>query len=407
MVPFAGYGFNKSHAAAYSVVAYRTGYLKANFPAEFIAANLTNEITSTDKIPQYIAEGRKMGLSIDPPDVNRSAKVFDVVDGRIVYGLLGIKGLGEAASEEIIKQREKDGIFTSFINFLERVDLHTVNKKAVEVMIKTGCFDNLPEPQPRSVLFANFEKAMAYADNKKADLQYGQASLFGDTDEKVFVDFVYEQVPDWDSMYKLELEKELIGFYLSGHPLDDYKPIINKASTLDTSNLNRAQPKKKYTIVGMITDVRTIITKKNQPMAFAKLSDLNGEINLTFFPKTWEKLASKITPDTVWGITGEIDTTREDPSFNVDDAVRPEELAEHVTSQIHISLSPGFTEEQQLFELREFLFAASGNCFVYFHMAIGGKTYVVNASKQLTVPSSDDFIARISDFPYVESVWKE
>ncbi|MBO7486697.1 MAG: DNA polymerase III subunit alpha [Spirochaetaceae bacterium] len=407
MVPFAGYGFNKSHAAAYSVVAYRTGYLKANFPAEFIAANLTNEITSTDKIPQYIAEGRKMGLSIDPPDVNRSAKVFDVVDGRIVYGLLGIKGLGEAASEEIIKQREKDGEYTSFMNFLERVDLHTVNKKAVEVMIKTGCFDNLPEPLPRAVLLANYEKAMAYADNKKADLQYGQASLFGDTDEKVFVDFVYEQVPDWDSKYKLELEKELIGFYLSGHPLDDYKTVINKASTLDLSNLNRAQPGKKYTIVGMVSELRTTITKSNKPMAFAKFSDFNGGISLTFFPNVWEKISGKITPDSVWGITGKVETNREEPSFTVDSIQSPDEMAEHVTSQIHISLSPGFTEEQQLFELREFLFASSGNCFVYFHMAIGGKTYVVNASKQLTVPSSEDFIAKISDFPYVESVWKE
>lgn len=107
LVPFAGYGFNKSHAAAYSVVAYRTAYLKANFPAEFIAANLTNEISSTDKLPVYIAEGRSMGLAIDPPDVNRSDKVFDVVDGRIVYGLLGIKGLGEAAADEILLQRKK------------------------------------------------------------------------------------------------------------------------------------------------------------------------------------------------------------------------------------------------------------------------------------------------------------
>ncbi|MBP5793069.1 MAG: DNA polymerase III subunit alpha, partial [Spirochaetaceae bacterium] len=135
MVPFAGYGFNKSHAAAYSVVAYRTAYLKAHFPAEFIAANLTNEITSADKLPEYIAECRSMGIAIDPPDVNRSDKVFDVVDGRIVYGLLGIKGLGDAASELIVEERTKNGPYKSFMDFLDRVDLHTVNKKAIEVMI--------------------------------------------------------------------------------------------------------------------------------------------------------------------------------------------------------------------------------------------------------------------------------
>ena len=133
LIPFAGYGFNKSHAAAYSVVAYRTAYLKANFPAEFIAANLTNEIASTDKLPEYIAEGRKMGIPIDPPDVNRSEPYFSVVDGHIVYGLLGIKGLGEQAAEMIAAEREKNGPYADFMDFLERVDLRTVNKRALEV----------------------------------------------------------------------------------------------------------------------------------------------------------------------------------------------------------------------------------------------------------------------------------
>ena len=142
-------------------------------------------------------------------------------------------------------------------------------------------------------------------------------------------------------------------------------------------------------------------------MAFAKFSDFNGTISLTFFPNTWEKIAGKITPESVWGLVGEVDTTREEPSFNVDSMQSPDEMAEHVISQVHISLSPSFSNSQQLFELRDFLFGTSGNCFVYFHMDLGGKKYVVNASKQLTVPSTEDFVAKLADFPYVESVWKE
>ena len=168
MVPFAGYGFNKSHAAAYSVVAYRTGYLKANFPAEFIAANLTNEITSAEKLPQYINEGRSMGLTITPPDVNNSDKYFDVVDGKVVFGLMGIKGMGDAAAEAIVNERKKNGPFKSFIDFLDRVNTSEVNKKAIEVLIKTGAFDNLGIN--RATLIANMEDAITYAEAKKESL---------------------------------------------------------------------------------------------------------------------------------------------------------------------------------------------------------------------------------------------
>ena len=143
MVPFAGYGFNKSHAAAYSVLAYRTAWLKCHKPAEFMAANLTNEITSTDTLPVYIQEARRMGIPVDPPDVNRSDIVFDVVDGHIVFGLKGIKGVGESAAQNVVDERNANGQYKDFLDFLERVDLKTVNKRALEALIKTGAFDNL------------------------------------------------------------------------------------------------------------------------------------------------------------------------------------------------------------------------------------------------------------------------
>jgi DNA polymerase-3 subunit alpha len=166
LVPFADYGFNKAHAAAYSVLAYQTAWLKANFPAEFMAANLTNEIhgADKDKLSACISEARKMGLSIAPPDINHSQKVFSVVEGRIVYGFLGIKGLGESSADEIIACR-KDGPYKNFMDFMSRVDIKTVGKKVIELLILTGAFDRLNVP--RDTLQGNLEKTVDYAQNIK------------------------------------------------------------------------------------------------------------------------------------------------------------------------------------------------------------------------------------------------
>jgi len=404
MVPFAGYGFNKSHAAAYSVVAYRTGYLKAHFPAEFIAANLTNEITSTDKVPQYIAEGRAMGLSIDPPDVNRSDKVFDVVDGRIVYGLMGIKGLGEGATEEIVEKRKKDGPYKSFMDFLERVDIRSVGKKPIELLIKTGAFDNLGQSRP--LLLSNMENAINYVEKKKEANQYGAISLFEEAGIKEFVDFVFVDTPDWTPLEKLAIEKELLGFYISGHPLDQFKTSIKRCTNLKTNEISRAQPGKNYTIIGMIKEIRTIITKKGDPMAFAKLEDFEGIMDLTFFPKTWEKYSSMISPDAVVAINGKIDKSRDTPSFNVDEVLNPMELQEKSISEVHIKLKPNMTSEKEIRKLQDFIFGLEGNCSVYFHIDIAGKDYILKSSSSVKISSKDEIIEELSSIPCIMEVWK-
>jgi len=404
MVPFAGYGFNKSHAAAYSVVAYRTGYLKAHFPAEFIAANLTNEITSTDKVPQYIAEGRAMGLSIDPPDVNRSDKVFDVVDGRIVYGLMGIKGLGEGAAEEIVEKRKKDGPYKDFMDFLERVDIRSVGKKPIELLIKTGAFDNLGQSRP--LLLSNMENAINYIEKKKEANQYGAISLFEEAGIQEFVDFVFVDTPDWTPLEKLAVEKELLGFYISGHPLDQFKTSIKRCTNLKTNEISRAQPGKNYTIIGMIKEIRTIITKKGDPMAFAKLEDFEGIMDLTFFPKTWEKYSSMISPDAVVAINGKIDKSRDTPSFNVDEVLNPMELQEKSISEVHIKLRANLVSEKEIQNLQDYLFGSDGNCLVYFHIDIFGKTYILKSGPSTKISSDDGTIEEIKSIPCVLEVWK-
>lgn len=407
MVPFAGYGFNKSHAAAYSVVAYRTGYLKANFPAEFIAANLTNEITSAEKLPQYINEGRSMGLTITPPDVNNSDKYFDVVDGKVVFGLMGIKGMGDAAAEAIVNERKKNGPYKGFIDFLDRVNTSEVNKKAIEVLIKTGAFDNLGIN--RATLIANMEDAITYAEAKKESSRFGQVSLFEDTGEQEFAEFKFRDMPEMPYMELLNLEKDYIGCYVSGHPLDKYKDIIKDSGATSSLRLSQGQEDKQYTILGQLHDIRVITTKKGARMAFGKLDDIDGTVDLTFFPKVWDTVSGQIQDDAIVALIGKIDKTRseEGVSFLVDEVVNIDTLKKKTHWDIHIKIEDIFTAEHQISHLRDFLFGSTGTSCVYFHMDTPEGDFLIKANPMLTVPCTDDFIRELEQQPMVAEVWKE
>ena len=188
--PFAGYGFNKSHAAAYSVVAYKTAYLKANYPAEFMAANLTNEINSPDAFSDYLTSTKEMGIEILPPDINLSEKTFTVVDGKIFYGLQGIKNVGTGAVEEIIRIREEEGPYDSFTDFLDRIDLKLVNRRVIETLIQAGLFDRFG--LNRATLLGNLEQVLEWTIKQKESREFGQTSLFDPADEASLSSFEFD-----------------------------------------------------------------------------------------------------------------------------------------------------------------------------------------------------------------------
>ncbi len=427
MVPFAGYGFNKSHAAAYSVVAYRTGYLKAHKPAEFMAANLTNEITSTDTLPVYIEEARKMGIPVDAPDVNRSDVIFDVVNGHIVFGLKGIKGMGEGAASAIVKEREANGPYKSFDDFISRISFQEVNKRAIEVLIKTGGFDKLDKN--RATLILNYEKAIQYEEKKRLGSDSGQVSLFEDAGIKEFADFKYEEVEEMPKMELLNIEKELIGCYVSGHPLDEWRHAIEKCATISSENIEKAGKEDKaekaaleasgrkpwqmkntgrsYVAIGMIQGLRQILTKKGDQMCFAKLADFKGAIDITFFPKVWEQLKDKIQDEGVYAFKGKVDGSRETPSLLVDTMEDPKALEAKSISAVHIKMREDFSSMKEISPLRDFLFGANGNCVVYFHISVNGAPFTVKANQQMQVPSNSDFIQSLKDQNLVEDVWCE
>lgn len=422
MIPFAGYGFNKSHAAAYSVLAYRTAWLKCHKPAEFMAANLTNEITSTDTLPVYIQEARRMGIPVDPPDVNRSDIVFDVVDGHIVFGLKGIKGVGESAAQNVVDERNANGQYKDFLDFLERVDLKTVNKRALEVLIKTGAFDNLGQNRP--TLMQNMERAVSYVEQMKKSKEEG-ASLFEIAGEKEFSDFVFEEVEDLPKMEKLNQEKEFIGIYVSGHPLDDWRKAIESCATLTSANLEREATAAKaylesvpegdrwkrrnsgkaYVAIGMVSELKPYRTKKGDDMCFGKLQDLTGFLEVTFFAKTWGAVRGQISEGKVVALKGTLDASRETPSFLVDELLDIASLQERSIQQVHIQLEDQFCDEKRIQELRDFVFSKQGNCLLYFHLNTAHGPYIVKCNSQARVPCDKEFLKELEMTSGVKEVW--
>jgi DNA polymerase-3 subunit alpha len=316
LVPFAGYGFNKSHAAAYSVLAYQTAYLKANFSAEFMAANLTNEISGVDSLPAYIDEARKMGLTVDPPDINRSDRYFSVSDGRIVFGFLGIKGVGEGPAEEIIKRREEGGAYKDILDFLERVDIKAVGKKVVELLVQTGAFDCFGGT--RSALAYNLENLVEYVQKNKEGKRFGQGGLFDNNADQLHQTFRFIEKPEWSRMEKLNFEKELIGFYFSGHPMDDFKAVWEQHCTLDLSRAGEAADGI-YKVVGIIKEVKPHQTA-NGEMAFACITDYKGEIDLVLFAESWARARNALIAGKVAAVKGRLNNSesRDKPSILVD-----------------------------------------------------------------------------------------
>ena len=292
---FAGYGFNKSHAACYGVVAYQTAYLKANYPTEFMAALLTSEMEKTDKIVQYVEETRAMGLRVEPPDVNVSRAQFTVAGDAIHFGLAAIKNVGATAIDSIVKVREGDGTFVTLDDFCGRVDLRLVNRRVIESMIKAGAFDSLQNT--RAGLLASLDQAMEGGQRRQRDREEGQVSLFdalggGEAAPKAAVVVPpAARVPEWPQEEMLAFEREVLGFYLSGHPLEQYRELARRIGALNASDLAARPTGARVLLLGQVSAFSESATKSGNRMAFATLELVDGSVPLTIFPEPYRTCA--------------------------------------------------------------------------------------------------------------------
>ncbi len=407
LVPFAGYGFNKSHAAAYSVVAYQTAYLKANYPAEFMAANLTSEITDTDKLAQYIAEAREMGIEITPPDLNLSEGEFKARDGRIVYGLVGIKNVGQAAVDAIVEERRGGGPYRSVRDFLERVDLKTANRKVIETLIQTGVLDRFGET--RATLMANLDRLLEEANRKKENREIGQATLFDSAQLEELAPLQLEPVEEWPPAERLRLEKLNLGFFFSGHPLDRYRELIATRTSLDLAHPAQAAGDRPYVVIGVLREVKEILTRGGRRMAFATLEDFSGSIEVVVFPETFDRSREMLVADGVVAVRGKVDHGRGgDPKLLAEEIVEPSALPERPARAVHVRVSRS-SGEPELFDLREALFGKTGKCALFVHLAEagGGGEAVIQAAPTLLVSADREVLEKARAVPCVEKVWTE
>ena len=415
---FSGYGFNKSHSAAYAIPAYHTIWLKANHPAEFLAANCTNDMNDTDRLAQLIREARDMGIAVLPPDVNLSQKDFTVEDGKIVFGLLGIKNVGSGAVDAIIAERERAGVFTSMLDFFARIDSHEVNRKVAESLVITGAFDRLGET--RATLQHNLDKVMEVSVRSREAKRYGQASLFEGAADAPAAEVPLERLPELPASLLLQEERRNLGFFFSGHPLDPWRETISRAVTVDLSKKETLANERACALLGVLSDVREIRTRNGRTMAFAQLVDLRGSIELILFSDIYESRRALIANDAVVGVLGKIDTTRGDAKVKVDEITDPGSLPQKPAQAVHVRLRDEVGTEESLHTMREYLLDRRGTCALFFHVgngsAAGGnrgddkpasRETVVQASSQIRVAGTEDVLAGLREYPQVADVWTE
>ena len=315
--PFAAYGFNKAHAASYGKVAYQTAYMKANFPVIYMCAVLTADSGDVEKIAEIVTECKRMGIPVLPPSINESFSDFTVVKSSgkkesIRFGLTTIKNFGQGIADLIIKERKENGKFKNLTDFLERIKDRNLNKKSLEALIKAGALDDFGE---RGEMLGNLEKLLAFNKDKADQSQKNQNSLFGGLSEEKISGLKLEKTESISDFEKLIWEKELLGLYISGHPLDqlssDLKEKFLKINSIKTKSLNGTT----LVVGGIIENIKPIITKKGDAMAFVKIADYTDSMEIVIFPKTFEEFKNIIQPENCVAIKGKFSRRNGEPSL--------------------------------------------------------------------------------------------
>jgi DNA polymerase-3 subunit alpha len=398
MAQFAGYGFNKSHAAAYAMVAYQTAYLKANYPVEFMAALLTSEMGNTDKTVVYIEECRQMGIEILPPDVNESGSTFRAVEDKIRFGLVAVKNVGETAIQSILNARLTSGKFNNLHDFCERIDLRLVNKRVIESLVKCGAFDSLG--CRRSQLMAMVDQAMEFASAVHRDRAKGQVSLLdvlgGELSQAVTPQI--PEIPEWPHAQRLTAEREILGFYVTGHPLSEYETLATQYATATTDGLLSLRDKETVSLCGIVTAVKEISTKNGDRMAFVTLEDLRGSVESIAFPDLYKSKMLFLVKDNPVLVRGQVDIGEEVVKLLLSDVQPLDDLQEKPAVEVEIALRPETLSVEVLRQIRSTAADFRGPVPLRIRLHTDGQTAVViEASEALRVTPLPAFLSRVED----------
>ncbi|OGP85570.1 MAG: DNA polymerase III subunit alpha [Deltaproteobacteria bacterium RBG_16_54_11] len=387
MTKFAEYGFNKSHSAAYALIAYQTAYLKVHYPLEFMAALLTCDMDNTDKVMRFVAECREKAIEVLPPDINESDWGFTVSEGKIRYGLGAVKNVGFGAVEEIVRLREEGAQISSLFDFCESVDLRKVNRRVIESFIKAGAFDSIGAR--RSQLMLVLEEAMEQGQARQKERRGGQSALF-DGLQSPHGQTKLLAIEEWPENQLLSFEKEVLGFYLTSHPLIRYQEDIRELTTADTETLAEMANGTQVSIGGLVAEVKEISTKKGDQMAFLSLEDMKGRVEVIIFPDLFRTVRPYLKADVPLLIRGVLDKGEERHKVKASSVVPLDEAKKERISKVHFRLrTPGLSKEQML-RLREILEENKGGCEALLHLIVPPQSEVIMAlSPALTVEPSE------------------
>ena len=368
---FGGYGFNKSHSSGYALVAYRTAYLKAHYPVEFMAALLTFEMGDTDKVSEYMDECRRMGIQVAPPDINESEADFTVVGDRIRFGLAAVKGVGERAVEAIVKARKKAGRFRSLFHFCEATDLGVINRTVVDCLIKCGAFDSTGAR--RSQLAAVCDKALSVGSAAQEDRRRGQLNLLesmadaAPPDEEALPD-----LPEWPENKLSECEKESLGFYVKHHPLAQHAAALRHFATATTADLADMPHDAEVVLGGLVKSVRILITKTGRSagskMAIFDLEDLAGTVSCVIFPSQYQEAQDLVQTDRVVFVRGRVDRQREEPQVRTSEIMDMAEGRKQFSRAVVIRLFKAALSDELLMALKETVLAHPGPVPLYIEL---------------------------------------
>ncbi|MBI4443112.1 MAG: DNA polymerase III subunit alpha, partial [Acidobacteria bacterium] len=402
MEQFAGYGFNKSHSAAYAVLAYITAYLKAHYPVEFMAALLTSETGNTDKLVQYVNECREMGITLLPPDIQTGSWHFTPAGDSIRFGLVAIKNVGRNTVDAILAARQRVGRFESLFHFGEVVDQRSLNKRTLESLIKSGAMDALGAR--RSQLFATVDRVLESGQKVQRAREAGQHDLFGRAWRTSSDSNLLPELDEWPESQVLAGEKELLGLYLTGHPLRRYEGKLRELGTVPVAMLSNCSPSAEVSLGGILTSVRTARSKKGDLWASAILEDLTGTAELLIFPEAFRRLGEILQPDLIAFVKGRLQIEENlSPRVTVADLAPLDDaeprLASAVVIRVRLKEGNG-SVARQLWELFE---AKPGEAPVRLELEREGE-FEALLEPEMHVRADADFVARARKICGKESV---
>ncbi len=401
MEQFAGYGFNKSHSAAYALLAYHTAYLKTHYPVEFMAALLTSVSGSTDDVVKYINECREMGIAVEPPDINVSDAYFTPHGEAIRFGLAAVKNVGHNAIDSIVRARKEGGDFKSFYQFCEKVDLHLLNKRVVESLIKSGAMDALGR---RAQLMAVADNAMEHAQKTQKDAALGQHGLFGvfqQDEENQTADKPLPNTPDWDEHTRLGYEKEILGFFITGHPLEKYQEKLVDFHALTTSaigELKSSTGRGEVTVGGVLKGIRVAKSKRGDLYAQGQIEDMNGSVDILCFADAYKRLAEKLKLTVPVLVKGGVRVEEgSNPKLMIDDVTPLEEAKPKLPSHLRIKVSLETASATVIDALHTICQERKGDARVLFDLERKGDFTVVMEAEGYNVLPDRAFINRVEE----------